>query len=139
MGLVRGRGFTEFDDATSPFVVVVNQAYVRRFFDEGEDPIGRQMFVITSDSAPREIVGIVEDVFHYALDTDPAPSYYMPYKQATTSSGYWLGATNLVLRTAGETMHPSSSLASEESSDAKSLTALGSVSFQPIHSPNYYF
>jgi putative ABC transport system permease protein len=102
MGLVRGRGFTEFDDATSPFVVVVNQAYVRRFFDEGEDPIGREMFVITSDSAPREIVGIVEDVFHYALDTDPAPSYYMPYKQATTSSGYWLGATNLVLRTAGD-------------------------------------
>jgi putative ABC transport system permease protein len=102
MRLVRGRTFTAFDNAASPNVVVVNQAFVRRFFDEGEDPIGRHMFVITSDSAPREIVGIVDNVLHYALDGDPAPSYYMPYNQANTSSGYWLGAMNLVLRTTGD-------------------------------------
>ena len=38
--IVRGRGFTEQDTATSPQVVLVNQAFVKRFFPN-QDPIGQ--------------------------------------------------------------------------------------------------
>src|SRR5271165_1729593 len=38
--IIRGRGFTDSDTATSQMVAVVNQAFVRKFFPK-EDPIGR--------------------------------------------------------------------------------------------------
>jgi hypothetical protein len=38
--MVRGRGFTEQDTASSPQVAIVNQAFVKRFFPK-QDPIGQ--------------------------------------------------------------------------------------------------
>ena len=38
--VIRGRGFTDGDTATSQIVAVVNQAFVKKFFPN-EDPIGR--------------------------------------------------------------------------------------------------
>ena len=38
--IVRGRGFTEQDTATSPQVAIVNQTFVKKFFPN-QDPIGR--------------------------------------------------------------------------------------------------
>ncbi len=38
--LVRGRGITAQDTATAPEVALVNEAFVKRFFPNGENPIG---------------------------------------------------------------------------------------------------
>ena len=42
MTIVRGRGITEADTATSESIAVVNEAFVKRFFKNGEDPLGRR-------------------------------------------------------------------------------------------------
>ena len=60
--LVRGRALTRDDGLRAPDVVVVNEAFVRRYFP-GEDPIGRRIGLGAPDhpSFWRTIVGIVAD------------------------------------------------------------------------------
>jgi predicted permease len=59
--VLRGRGFTEQDTATSRMVAVVNQAFIKKFFP-AEDPIGRHFGVFDQKYASHfEIVGIVAD------------------------------------------------------------------------------
>ena len=40
--LLRGRYFTEAEDASKPRVVIINQAFDKQYFP-GEDPIGKQI------------------------------------------------------------------------------------------------
>ena len=59
--IVKGRGITEQDTANSQHVVVVNQAFAKKFFKD-ENPIGK----FFGDSDPRatrlyQIVGVVKD------------------------------------------------------------------------------
>ena len=60
--LMRGRFFTDADDASKPPVVIINQALARKYFP-GEDPIGKQIgdTSLTPESL-KEIVGIVYDI-----------------------------------------------------------------------------
>ncbi len=79
--VIRGRGITEADTATSQMVAVVNQAFVKKFFPK-EDPIGRHFGVFDQKYAGAfEIVGIVAD----AKYTDPRekvrPMYFRPLTQ----------------------------------------------------------
>lgn len=79
--LVRGRFFTQDDDASGPGVVVINQTLARKYFP-GEDPIGQ---TIANDESGRpstwEIVGIVDDVREGPLDVDIWPAEYFPMNQ----------------------------------------------------------
>jgi predicted permease len=79
--LVRGRLFSDADDASRPGVAVINQALARKFFP-GEDPIGQR---ITDDESGRpsvwEIVGVVDDVREGPLDVDIWPVEYFPINQ----------------------------------------------------------
>jgi predicted permease len=79
--VLRGRGFTEHDTATSQWVAVVNQAFVTKFFPK-EDPIGRHFGNWDQKYAGNyEIVGVVAD----AKYTDPRgefrPMYFRPLTQ----------------------------------------------------------
>ena len=56
--VIRGRALADADAANSAPVVVVNQAFVRRYSPE-QDPVGRQM---SSGGSMRTIIGIVGDV-----------------------------------------------------------------------------
>ena len=81
--LVKGRVFTEADRADSPPVVVINKALAEKHFP-GEDPIGKHIKPGLSISGPtimREIVGVVGDVKHRALDRPDDPEAYMPQEQ----------------------------------------------------------
>jgi len=69
-------------------VVIVNEAFARRFFP-GEDAVGKR---ITSglgigDTPPeREIVGVVGDVKRTSLTEEDKPEYYIPFEQAPVAT-----------------------------------------------------
>jgi macrolide transport system ATP-binding/permease protein len=85
--LVRGRLFTESEDASRPGVVVINQALARRYFP-GQDPVGQR---IADDEfgSPHtwQIVGVIEDVREGPLDVNPRPAEYFPINQ--TADNYF--------------------------------------------------
>jgi macrolide transport system ATP-binding/permease protein len=84
--LLRGRYFTEEEDASKPPVVIINQAMVRRYF-AGENPIGQQLLYAPISSQPSmEIVGIVDDVKEGPLDTATPPTMYVAFAQDPTNS-----------------------------------------------------
>jgi putative ABC transport system permease protein len=85
ISLVRGRSFTEQDDAEAPGVVIVNTAFARRFLP-GEDPLGRVLFVDDGPRRRREVVGVVADVKHFGLGVDARPEVYVPYLDRTWPS-----------------------------------------------------
>ncbi len=59
--LLRGRGFTQQDTASTQPVAIVNQSFVKRFFPN-EDPVGRQFGVDSMKFAGTfEIVGVIPD------------------------------------------------------------------------------
>jgi predicted permease len=83
--VIRGRVFTDRDDAASTPVVVVNQAMVRRFFKD-QDPIGQRLIIGTGMGAnfaqpPRQIIGVVGDARDGGLNNDPQPASFVPLSQ----------------------------------------------------------
>ena len=81
--LFRGRYFTQFDDASKPRVVMINQAFARKYFP-GEDPVGQKIGdTALSPKSIAEVVGVVEDVKDGALDSDIWPAVYRPFDQAS--------------------------------------------------------
>ena len=82
--VIRGRGITDQDTASSRLVAVVNQAFVKKFFPN-EDPIGRHFGNFDQKyAASYEIVGIVADA-KYTNPHDPArPMFFRPMTQLNT-------------------------------------------------------
>lgn len=79
--VLRGRGFTDADTATSQFVAVVNQEFVKKFFPN-EDPIGRHFGVFEHKYAGAfEIVGIVADAKYSSPRDKQRPMYFRPLTQ----------------------------------------------------------
>jgi predicted permease len=77
--IVEGRNFTEADneDKTSPAVMIVNEAFVRRFF-HGRDPIGTR---IHGWGSWFRVVGVAKDSkYHYLGESTPA-YFYVPFRQ----------------------------------------------------------
>ena len=80
--VVRGRTFTAADTATSPGVAVVNQAFVKKLFKPGEDPIGQHFGANDiKNSGDFEIVGVVEDTKYQSARDRPDPMYFTPMLQ----------------------------------------------------------
>jgi predicted permease len=70
--ILRGRGISEQDTADSQHVVVINQAFARKFF-KNEDPIGRYFGrpgVSAGSSHQYEVVGIAQDARYLDFDFD---------------------------------------------------------------------
>jgi predicted permease len=85
-----GRVFTEEDRASSQRVVVINETLARTLWP-GENPLGQS---ITLDGG-RQVVGVVADVRHAALEATSGPEMYLPMRQTAD-----YGAMQLVVRTA---------------------------------------
>jgi predicted permease len=82
--LVRGRHFSAADNETSAPVAVVNEAFVRRFFKSGEDPLDRYFGLNLPENVNTfRIVGIVADAKFagFALDRPARPMFYVPLAQ----------------------------------------------------------
>ncbi|MGH9863396.1 MAG: ABC transporter permease, partial [Candidatus Acidiferrales bacterium] len=79
--LLRGRFFTTDDNLDAPRVVLINQTAARRFWPN-QDPVGQQIRFGPDPNTPWwTIVGVVGDVKHFGLDSDPRPELYMTIDQ----------------------------------------------------------
>ncbi|MGH9345746.1 MAG: ABC transporter permease [Vicinamibacterales bacterium] len=92
--VLRGRMLSDGDVVSRPLVIVVNDAFARRFFP-GEDPIGRRLIVSMRAPVAREVVGVVADIRQTTLDAAPEPQIYLPAYQALTGYGTLLVRTDL--------------------------------------------
>jgi predicted permease len=82
--LVRGRYFTSADNETSENVAVVNEAFVRRFFKNDEDPMDQHFGLDLPEYVNSyRIVGIVRDAKFagFALDRPARPMFYAALAQ----------------------------------------------------------
>jgi hypothetical protein len=82
--LVRGRYFTEADNETSQNVAVVNEAFVKRFFKPGEDPLDQYFGLNLPEHVNTfRIVGVVRDAKFagFALDRPARPMFFVPLAQ----------------------------------------------------------
>ena len=78
--LVQGRDFEDRDGPDTSGVVIVNEAFVRRFW-QGQNPIGKQINVAGS-KAPLEVVGIAKNSKYYGWREDALPFIYLPFAQS---------------------------------------------------------
>jgi predicted permease len=82
--LARGRYFDARDDESSARVAVVNEAFVRRFFANGADPIDRYFGLNMPENVNTfRIVGVVRDARFagFGLSQPPRPMFYVPLAQ----------------------------------------------------------
>jgi predicted permease len=82
--LVRGRYFGAADNEKTEAVAVVNEAFVRRFFAEGDDPIDQHFGLdIPENANTYRIVGIVRDAkfASFTIQRPALPMFYVPLAQ----------------------------------------------------------
>lgn len=88
--LRKGRDFTQRDDLQAPRVLIVNEAFARKFFPGG-DAIGKRIKPGATNGKEgvvmREIVGIVGNARQAPWTAGDDPIYYLPYKQVS----WWFG------------------------------------------------
>ena len=82
--IVRGRGFSAQDTATSPQVVVVNETFVKHFFPN-QDPIGQHFGIDNPQySDSWQIVGVFRDFKFEDPHAEVRPVYLRPLSQFYT-------------------------------------------------------
>lgn len=116
--LIRGRFFSDDDVSAARQVMVVNQAFVRRYFP-GEDPLGRKVKMEVLDriflDAPHdtyfEIIGIVRDYKTRNFDNpawEDLPQAFIPYSVQGYSWRTYMARTasdpTLLLKTVSQEM-----------------------------------
>jgi predicted permease len=87
--VLRGRYFTEADNETTAPVALVNEAFVKRFFKSGEDPLDQHFGIDMPENAGTyRIVGIVRDAKFagFELEKPARPMFYVPLAQSVEYS-----------------------------------------------------
>jgi len=84
MPILRGRAFTAADNETTAPVAIVNEAFVKRFFKSGEDPLAQHFGLDVPEYASTfSIVGVVRDAKFagWGLNRPARPMFYVPLAQ----------------------------------------------------------
>jgi predicted permease len=85
-----GRFFSDEDEQPGGYpVVVVNEAFVRRF-SSTVPVLGRRLCVREDNGTPcewREIIGVTGDVRDSGIFDPPDPAFYLPWRQSTQPTG----------------------------------------------------
>jgi putative ABC transport system permease protein len=75
--LLTGRYFTQFDNASSKHVMILNRTAAETLFP-GQDAIGR---TAVTAGGEWEVIGVVGDVRHQSLEQGSGNEMYLPYTQ----------------------------------------------------------
>lgn len=94
ISILEGRDFTLADDQNAPPVMIVNQAFTRRYF-RGGDPIGRK---VRRAGKLFTVVGMARDSKYFSPVEPPRPFFYLPFRQTYAGSR----ELYLFVRTSGE-------------------------------------
>ena len=78
--ILRGRSFSDADRSGAPPVVIVNEAFARRYWPN-DDPLGKRISADGADGAFREVVGVTRTGKYNTLGEEPRPFYYLPLWQ----------------------------------------------------------
>ena len=84
MPILRGRAFTAADNETTAPVAIVNEAFVKRFFKSGEDPLDQHFGLDLPELAGTfRIVGVIRDAKFagWGLGRPARPMFYVPLAQ----------------------------------------------------------
>jgi predicted permease len=90
--IVRGRGFTAEDRATSLQVTVVSERFAQRFW-AGQDPIGKH---ITVNGRERTVVGVARNTGHEMIAGGAPPVFFRPISQS------WRAGLTIIVRAEGD-------------------------------------
>jgi putative ABC transport system permease protein len=96
--LIRGRDFTEADNATAPLVAIVNRVLAERYWP-GEDPVGKRLHFGSSQAGTRpwlRVVGEIGNVKELAADSPTMNQIYVPVSQAISDAGQFATSEMLV-------------------------------------------
>ena len=94
--MLAGREFTISDSIGAPKVVVINEAFLKKF-NLGRDAVGMRMKRGGGTDLDLEIVGIVPNAKYADVKEKVQPVFYTPYRQDSQ-----IGALNFYLRTSGD-------------------------------------
>jgi putative ABC transport system permease protein len=80
--LLKGRAINNADTKDSPRVVMINEAFAKKYFPD-RNPIGQQVMIDQPQNqvAACEVVGVVGDSRHDSLAAPPGPEMYVPFPQ----------------------------------------------------------
>jgi putative ABC transport system permease protein len=128
--LLAGREFSASDTRDAPYVLIVNQAFVKKFLS-GVEPLGQRLKI---KNHLYQIVGVISDVKHLNLAAPSDSEMYVPYSQADPSNWTFfvvrsrIDATTLpaTLRSAVQEVAPD-----EPIYGLSAITALVESSFSP--------
>ncbi len=89
MPLIAGREFTESDNDGAPGVVIVNEAFTRKFDLDGAQAVGKFMSDNGggSDDLDLEIIGVVQDAKYSDVKQAAPPLFFKAYRQDRTIGG----------------------------------------------------
>src|SRR5262249_14809910 len=96
--LKRGRDIAGGDTRDRPFVAVVSESFVKRYFPN-QDPIGRHF---TFAFADREVVGVAADVRFRGLERTSEPQVYLSSQQVDDDAITFYAPKALAIRTTGD-------------------------------------
>ena len=94
--MIAGRDFTDADRAGAPRAMIVNRAFVAKYFGNA-NPIGRRLHEARTpigNPAPIEIVGVVGDAVYRSVRHGVPPTMYWPLAQEKE----YPGGLSLVVR-----------------------------------------
>jgi predicted permease len=98
IALKGGRDIGEADTADRPFVAVVSESFVKRYFPN-QDPIGRHF---TFAFADREVVGVADDVMFRGLERTSEPQVYLSSQQVNDGAVTFYAPKALAVRATGD-------------------------------------
>jgi len=75
--LLEGRDFRDNDDFSAPPVMIVNQAFARRYFSGGE-ALGRK---VRCEGKWFTVVGLAQDSKYFDVAEKPRPFFFAPFRQ----------------------------------------------------------